>query len=62
MLGEGRDDDGGVLGSLALVNGRGVGRNQRVELTEAVGDGAAVETGGQLARVRVDIVGASLLS
>jgi len=45
VLGQDGDDDGGVLGALALVNGRGVGGNQGVELAESVGDGAAVETG-----------------
>ena len=35
---------------------RGVGRHQRVELAEAVGNGAAVETGGEFACVGIDIV------
>src|SRR5207247_3858710 len=35
---------------------RGIGRHQRVEFAEAVGDGAAVETGGEFAGVGIDIV------
>src|ERR1035437_5648828 len=43
------DDDGGILRALAFVNCRSVSRHQRVELAEAVCDGAAVETSGELA-------------
>ena len=35
---------------------RGVGRHQRIEFAEAVGDSAAVETGGEFASVGIDIV------
>ena len=34
----------------------GVGRHQRVEFAEAIGDGAAAETGGEFAVIRIDIV------
>jgi hypothetical protein len=47
-----RYDDRWVFRSLALVDRRGIGRHERVELTKAVGDRAAVELCGQLARVR----------
>ena len=39
-----------------FVDGGRVGRNQRVEFAEAVGDGAAVEAGGELASVGIDVV------
>ena len=45
MLRQHGDDDGRILRALALVNGRGVGRNQRVEITEAVGNGPPVLPG-----------------
>src|SRR6202035_1065219 len=38
------------------MDGRGIGRHQRVEFAEAIGDGAAVETGGEFAGIGVDIV------
>ena len=38
------------------MNGRGISRHQRVEFAEAVGDGAAVKTGGQFAGVGIDVV------
>src|SRR5438105_8794693 len=56
VLGQNRDYDGRVFGALALVDGCGVGRYQRVEFAEAVGDSAAVETGGEFACVGIDIV------
>src|SRR5665213_2504548 len=46
----------GIFRALAFVNCRGVSRNQRVEFSETIGDGAAVETGDQLTSVGVDIV------
>src|ERR1700720_4396273 len=56
VLGQNRDYDGRVFGALALVDRRGVGRPQRIEFAEAVGDSAAVETGGEFASVGIDIV------
>ena len=56
MLGQNGDDDGRILRTLALVNGCGVCRNQRVKLAEAIGDGAPVEMRGQLAVIGIDIV------
>jgi hypothetical protein len=41
---------------LRLVDGRSIGRDQRIEFTEAVGDGAAVEARGELTQVGIDIV------
>jgi hypothetical protein len=41
---------------LALVDRRSIRRDQRVEFAEAVGNGAAVETGGEFADLGVDIV------
>jgi hypothetical protein len=38
------------------VDGRGVGRNQCVEFAEPVGDGAAIEAGGELAIIGINIV------
>jgi hypothetical protein len=55
MLGECRDDNGGIFGALALMNRRRIGRHQRVELAESVGHGPAVEAGGEFARVCIDI-------
>jgi hypothetical protein len=46
------DHDGRVLRPLALVDRRGIGRHQRVEPTEAVGDGPAVETDGDTPPLR----------
>ena len=42
VLGQNGDDDGGILRTLALVNGCSVCRNQRVKLAEAISDGAPV--------------------
>ena len=43
VLGKDRDDYGGILGALALVDGGGIGGNQRVKLAEAVIHRAPVE-------------------
>src|ERR1700690_682173 len=40
VLGEDRDDHGGIFGALALVDGGGIGGNQRVKFAKAVGQGA----------------------
>ena len=37
VQGEDRDDHGGIFGALALVDGGGVGWNQRVKFAKAVG-------------------------
>jgi hypothetical protein len=55
MLRQQWNDDGGIFRALALVDGYGVSRHQGVELTEAVGDGTAVEAGSKLAIIGVDI-------
>ena len=39
-----------------IVDRHRVGRHQRIELAEPVGDAAAVESGRELSRVGVDIV------
>ena len=56
MLRQDGNDNGGILRALALVNRRGVCRNQGVEFAETIGDGAPVETRGQLAFIGIDIV------
>ena len=56
MLREYRDDHGGIFRALALVDGGGIGGNQRVEFAEAVGDSAAVEASSEFAGVGVDVV------
>ncbi len=38
MLGRYRDDHSGVFRALTLMDGRGIGRHQRIELAEPVGD------------------------
>ena len=43
VLSEHRDYHGGIFRSLALVNGRRVGRHQHVEFAKAISDRAAVE-------------------
>jgi len=43
-----RDDRSRIFRALAFVDGRGVGRQQRIEFAETVGDGAAVEVGNNL--------------
>ena len=49
MLRQDGDDHGGIFRTLALVNGRGVGGYQGVQLAEAVGDDPPVEARAQLA-------------
>src|SRR5215813_1076757 len=56
MLGEHRDYHRGIFGSLALVNGRRVGRHQHVQLAESISDGPAIEAHSDLARVGFNIV------
>src|SRR5262245_26635659 len=56
MLGEHRDYHRGIFRSLALVNGRRVGRHQHVQLAESISDGPAIEAHNDLARVGVNIV------
>ena len=56
VLGHDRDNHGRVLRALALMDGRGIGRYQRVELAKAVGDRTAVEAGLKFARVGIDVV------
>ena len=46
----------GYSGALALVDGGGIGRDQRVELAEAVGHRAPVEARLEFARLGVDVV------
>ena len=50
------NDNGGILRALGFVDRGGVGRDQRVEFAEAVGDGAPVEARNKLARLGVDAV------
>src|SRR5262245_47330274 len=56
MLGEHRDYHGGIFRSLALVNGRSVGRHQHVQFAEFISDGPAIEAHNDLARVGVNII------
>ena len=51
-----RDDHGRIFRTLALVDGCGVGRHQRVEFTKAVCDDATVEDGVELAVIGINIV------
>src|ERR1700730_8617621 len=51
VLGEDRDDHGGIFGALALVDGGGIGGNQGVKLAEAVVHRAPVEARHEFARV-----------
>ncbi len=55
MLREDRNDHGGIFGPLALVDGRGVGGNEDVELAESVGHDAPVEGHRDFADLRVDV-------
>src|SRR6516165_4419200 len=55
MLGEHRDYHGGIFRSLALVNGRRVGRHQHVQLTESISEGPAIEAHSDLACVGFNI-------
>ena len=56
MLRQDGDDDRGILRALALVNGRGVRRNQGVEFAETTGEHVPVETRGQFTFIGIDIV------
>src|SRR5262249_23360854 len=56
MLSEYWDDHGGIFRPLAFVNGRRVRRHQRIEFTESVRDGPAIEANNYLARVGGNIV------
>ena len=55
VLGQDRNDHGGILRALALVDGGGVGGNQRVKLAEAVGHRAPVEARHEFARLGIDV-------
>jgi hypothetical protein len=54
MLGEHRDYHGGIFRSLALVNGRRVGRHQHVEFAKAISDRAAVESHSNLTNLGIN--------
>src|SRR5262249_48137439 len=56
MLSEYWDDHGGIFRPPAFVNGRRVRRHQRIEFTESVRDGPAIEANNYLARVGGNIV------
>ena len=56
VLGKDRDDHGGIFGALALVDGSGIGGNQRVKLAEAVRHRAPVEARHQFAHLQIDVV------
>src|SRR6478736_4101309 len=56
MLGEHRDDHGGIFRTLALVDGRSVGGHQHVELAKSVCDGPAIKAGNELARIGINVV------
>ena len=55
VLGQHRDHHGRILRTLALVERRGIGRHQRVQLAETVNEIASLEPRGELARLRVHI-------
>src|SRR5208282_1327560 len=55
VLGQDGNDHGGIFGALALVDGGGIGGNQRVELAEAIGHRVSVEARHELARVGIDV-------
>ena len=54
VLGQDRDDDGGVLGTLRLVDGGGVGEHNLVQLTELIDNLPAVEIDQDLCFTCVD--------
>ncbi len=56
VLGQDRNDDGGVFGARGFVNRRRVGRHQGIQFAEAIGHSAAVEAGCQFTEVGVDVV------
>src|SRR5208282_5412270 len=56
VLGHDRDDHGGILRALALVDGGGVGGDQRVEFAEAVGHRAPIEARLEFAHLGIDVV------
>src|ERR1700680_1254703 len=51
-----RNDDRGVFRSLALMNGRGIGRPQHGEFTEAIGHDTTVEACGEFVGVGINVV------
>src|SRR5262249_46672596 len=55
MLSEHWDYHSGIFRSLALVNGRRVGRHQHIQFAEPVSEGPAIEAHNDLARVEVNI-------
>jgi hypothetical protein len=56
MLSEHRDDYCRIFRSLALVNGRRVGRYQHVEFPKSIGYGSTVKAYNDLTRVGINIV------
>src|SRR5262249_3261980 len=56
VLGEHGDYHRGIFGSLALVNGRRVGRHQHVQFAEFISDGPVIEAHNDLARLGVHII------
>jgi hypothetical protein len=56
MLSEHRDNYCGIFRSLALVNGRRVGRYQHVEFAKSIGYGSTVKAYNDLTRVGINIV------
>ena len=56
VLGHDRDNHSRVLRALALMDGRGIGRYQGVELAKAVGDPTAVKAGAEFAGIGIDVV------
>jgi hypothetical protein len=51
MLGEHRDDHGGIFRTLAFVDGRSVSEHQRVELAKSVCDRPTIKAGYELTRI-----------
>src|SRR5271166_6110175 len=56
VLGHNRDDHRGIFRALALVDGGGVGGNQRIKFAEAVGHRTPVEARYEFARLGIDVV------
>ena len=59
MLREHRDDYCEIFRSLALVNGRSVGRYQRIEFSKSIGYGSTVKAYNDLTSVGINIVDVS---
>jgi hypothetical protein len=56
VLGEDRDDHGGIFRALALVDGGGIGGNQGVKFAESVSHRGPVEAGLEFAHLGIDVV------